>query len=170
MSSSVPAKAPPRLTLKADTAADLMTPNPISIRAEASVGEAVALLTDKGFSAAPVIDTAGRPVGVLSRADILAHDRQALTRGTASDYYQRSQLALAENETSQAEGASRPADTFRAGDIMTPVVLSVRPDTPARRVVEDMVGYQVHRLFVVDDGGILVGVISALDVLKRLRA
>jgi CBS domain-containing protein len=169
MPSSVPTKASACLTLNADTAADLMTPNPISIRAEARVEKAVALLTDKGFSAAPVIDTAGRPVGVLSRADILAHNREAPARGAAADYYQRAQLALAEDEASGSDVACS-AGAFRVGDIMTPVVLSVRPDTPARRVVEDMVGYKVHRLFVVDDGGVLVGVISALDVLKRLRA
>ncbi len=169
MPASVSTKLSARLALNADTAADLMTANPISIRAEASVAEAVALLTERGFSAAPVIDTAGRPVGVLSRADVLAHDREALARGAASDYYQRAQLALAENDAGAAEAAAHRAGAFRVGEIMTPVVLSVRPDTPARRVVEDMVGYQVHRLFVVDDGGIMVGVISALDVLKRLR-
>ena len=53
-----------------------MRPNPVSIRADASVGEAVALLSDKGFSAAPVIDEGGRPVGVVSRSDILVHDRE----------------------------------------------------------------------------------------------
>ena len=169
MPASVSTKSSARLTLNAETAADLMTPNPISIQAEAGVGEAVTLLTDKGFSAAPVIDTAGRPVGVLSRADILVHDREAAARGTASPYYQQAQLVLAANEAGADDAAARQAGAFRVGDIMTPVVLSARPDTPARRVVEDMVGYQVHRLFVVDDGGVLIGVISALDVLKRLR-
>ncbi len=169
VTSIMTSKASAHLTLNADTATDLMTPNPISIRAEASVEEAVALLTDKGFSAAPVIDTAGRPVGVLSRADILVHDRQASPRGAAADYYQRAQLALAECQAGESDVASPPAGAFRVGDIMTPVVLSVRPDTPARRVIEDMVGYKVHRLFVVDDGGTLLGVISALDVLKRLH-
>src|SRR5262249_57956262 len=66
----------PRLTLAADTAADLMTPTPVSIRDVAAVQEAVRLLTDKGISAAPVIDEAGRPVGVLSRADVIVHDRE----------------------------------------------------------------------------------------------
>jgi len=49
------------------------------------------------------------------------------------------------------------------------VVFSVSPDTPAAKVIEDMVGLKVHRLFVVDDGGILVGVISALDVMRHLE-
>jgi CBS domain-containing protein len=32
-----------------------------------------------------------------------------------------------------------------------------------------MVGLKVHRLFVVDQSGLLIGVISALDVLRHLR-
>jgi CBS domain-containing protein len=55
-----------------------MTPNPVSIREGATVREAVELLTGRGISGGPVIDEAGRPVGVLSRADILVHDREAV--------------------------------------------------------------------------------------------
>ena len=53
----------PQLFLHARTAAELMTPDPISISATATVREAIDLLTIRGFSAAPVIDAAGRPVG-----------------------------------------------------------------------------------------------------------
>src|SRR5439155_2774357 len=72
----------PNLVLRAETAAELMTANPLSIRDTATVAEAVALLTDKGFSGAPVIDEAGRPIGVLSRADIVTHDREGVRLGT----------------------------------------------------------------------------------------
>jgi CBS domain-containing protein len=48
-------------------------------------------------------------------------------------------------------------------------VFSVAPDTPAAKVVSEMLALRVHRLFVVDGDGVLVGVISALDVMKRLR-
>ena len=49
------------------------------------------------------------------------------------------------------------------------VVFSVTPQTPAARVVADMLALKVHRLFVVDEAGVLVGVISAVDVLQNLR-
>ena len=38
----------------------------------------------------------------------------------------------------------------------------------SRRVVEDMIRLKVHRLFVVEKDGTLIGVISSLDVLRRL--
>ena len=52
---------------------------------------------------------------------------------------------------------------------MTPVVFCVRPETSAAKVVEKMLALGVRRLFVVDDDGVLVGVVSAVDVLRRLR-
>jgi CBS domain-containing protein len=61
MANSLKAVTSPRLTLAADTAEDLMTPNPVSISTNATIHEAIALLVDKGISAAPVIDRAGRP-------------------------------------------------------------------------------------------------------------
>jgi CBS domain-containing protein len=52
--------------------------------------------------------------------------------------------------------------------MMTPAVFSVLPSTPAARVIADMVALKVHQIYVVDDGGVLIGVISALDVLRHL--
>lgn len=149
MKTTVPSKPAARLTLQAETAADLMKPNPLSIKSTATAREAIAFLTKRGFSAAPVIDESGRPVGVLSRSDLLVHA----------------------NNVTSADG---PATTAEAAmlvlDLMTPAVFSVTPAASAKRVVEEMVGCNVHRLFVVDDSGVLVGVISPLDVLQRLRA
>src|SRR5262249_16851781 len=136
----------PCLVLPEQTAADLMTVNPVSLRADATVAEALALLTDKGISAAPVIDDTGRPVGVLSTTDLLVHDREG-------------------------PAAAPPRAPARPGvrGLMTPAVFSVAPHGPAERVVEELLALKVRRLFVVDHAGVLVGVISAADVLRRLR-
>jgi predicted transcriptional regulator len=139
--------APARLVLRAKTAADLMSGNPVSIRHNATIQEAVALLTDKGFSAAAVIDDAGRPVGVLSRTDVLIHDR----------------------EKASHNGAVDDLEPTRVADIMTPAVFSVALDTPVRRVIDEMLGLNVQQLFVVDKDGIVVGMIAALDVLRHLQ-
>jgi predicted transcriptional regulator len=61
-------------------------------------------------------------------------------------------------------------DNTRVHEIMTPTVFAVRPDDPVTSVVADMVAYKIHRLFVIDQRGTLLGVISAFDVLRKLRA
>jgi CBS domain-containing protein len=159
-----------RLTLGAETAAELMTANPVSIRDVATVREAVALLTDRGFSAAPVIDRAGRPVGVLSRADIVVHERERVDYLDADpEYYHKSDLSLKSGELLPDGFLVEKTEVVRVRDIMTPVVFSVPPDAAPGRVVEDMLGWKVHRVFVVDKDGVLVGVISATDILRHLR-
>jgi CBS domain-containing protein len=134
------------------TAADLMTPNPLSIRDGATVAEAVAFLTEKGFSAAPVIDEAGRPVGVISRTDILLHEREnAFGAGNPG-----------------RRPAGRPEVLVR--NLMTPALFAVSPEATADQVADQMIALNVHRLFVSDPSGVLVGVITALDLLRHLRS
>jgi CBS-domain-containing membrane protein len=155
------------LTLNAGSAADVMTPNPLSIRDEASVQEAVAFLVEKGVSGAPVIDVAGRPVGVVTQTDLLVHEREkgkypspyhdAIDSGAPVSKHLREQLQTAE------------VDHTLVRDVMTPIVFTVREDTPVAKVIEDLLGLKVHRVFVVDETGVLVGVVSALDLLRNLR-
>jgi CBS domain-containing protein len=156
-----------RMTLKATKAKDLMRPDPVSIAETATVREAVAFLVDKGFSAAPVIDKAGRPVGVLSRSDVLVHDREKVEH-PAPEYYREKDIKL---EGELADGFEiEVVDRTSVGEIMTPVVYSVSPNAPASEVIRDLLSLKVHRLFVVDKSGVLIGVISTMDVLEHLEA
>jgi CBS domain-containing protein len=157
-----------KLTLRCETAADLLTEQVVSIEQTAPLHQAVATLVDRGFSAAPVIDAAGRPVGVLSMTDVVIHDRNAFTYARpVPEYYLKSDLQAAIGEPIggfQVEVADRTP----VRDLMTPVVFSVRPETPARQVIEQMLQLRVHRLFVLDGDGVLIGVVSMTDVLRRL--
>ena len=87
----------------------------------------------------------------------------------APDYFHRADLTTPEGETLPEGFEVERVDRTLAHEMMTPVVFSVTPHTPAAKVVEDMLALKVHRLFVVDPDGVLVGVISALDVLRHLR-
>ena len=100
-----------RLTLNARTAADLMSRQVVSIAEDAPIGEAIATLVDRGFGGAPVVNAAGRAVGVISLSDIVVHDRN---RGG----YELPITVVNEDPT-------------LARDVMTPAVCAVRPDTPA---------------------------------------
>jgi CBS-domain-containing membrane protein len=130
------------LTLRANTAADLMTAGPTALHATATVGEATTFLTERAFGAAVVIDEAGHPLGVVTKTDVLVHARQR-------------------------KPGLEPDDT-PVTEFMTPAVFSVRPDTPARSVVEQLLALNVHHLFVADAAGVIIGVISPVDVLRKL--
>ncbi len=67
-------------------------------------------------------------------------------------------------------GGSDLTDRCRVREVMTPAVFAVQAEASAASVVEQLVGLNVHRVFVVDNAGILVGVITPLDVLRHLRS
>src|SRR5262249_16352896 len=122
-------------------------------------------------SAAPVIDHAGRPIGVQSRSDIVMYDREkAEYLLPVPEYYEENELTTYSGENLPDGFQVEDLDRSTVRGIMTPVVVAVRPETPARRVVEEMLALKVHRMFVVGEDNVLVGVVSTLDVLRRLGA
>ena len=151
------------------TAADLMTPNPASIRGKAAVAEAAGFLDKRGSpprrsstrpagrsesSAAPTSSTtpaAGVP-------DLVGRLLPGCVAGVVRD------AAAAGSERFADEAGSAPV-----GSIMTPLVYSVQLKATAGEIVDAMVGCKVHRLFVTDAGGVVVGVISAMNILAKLR-
>jgi CBS domain-containing protein len=161
---------PTSLRLHAIQADDVMTPNPVSIRDELTVHEAVVFLTERKISAAPVINEAGRPVGVVSEADILRHDREHaehLYWLPQKDVDRELTLGSGEHLDGRSFEVEIP-DVTRVRDIMNPIVYAVRRTTPVVEVVGQLVKKRIHRLFVVDDDGSLVGVITTLALLSRL--
>jgi predicted transcriptional regulator len=131
------------LALGADTATDLMRGDVASLETTNTFAEALAFFIDRNVTVAPVTDSAGRPVGVLSVTDLLIHVRACEST----------------NKVVPATVAS----------MMTPTVFTVRDDTPAAEVVHDMLRSKVHHLFVTDAAGDIVGVVSTCDVLKHLQ-
>jgi CBS domain-containing protein len=172
MSDGTTLTSAPYLRLHAENAADVMTPNPVSMRDELSVHEAIVFLTDRRISAAPVINEAGRPVGVLTEADILRYTREHVEHLhpiPENDYDSELTLSNGEHLDEQSFEVEMP-DVTCVRDIMNPVIYSVSRQATVDEVVRQLVRRRIHRLFVVDEDESLVGVITTLDLLRRLRA
>jgi CBS domain-containing protein len=141
-------------------AADVMAPNPKSIANDAMIRETAEFFRTHAIHTAPVIDEAGRPLGVVSRTDLL-------------DYWGRRRdrlAAIANGETtvdSCAAGPDGAVVDLNVTEIMTPVVFSVSLDTPLEKVIEKVLALEVRCLFVTDDG-VLVGVINVFDLLRSV--
>lgn len=157
--------APSALMLAARTAEELMTPNPVSLREDAAIPEAVTLMANRGFGAAPVIDEAGHPVGVLSHSDILVHNHEKVRHAQPAPELKEE----AHPRQSRLEGLSiEIADSTRVRDLMTPAVFTISMTTSSADVVKRMCELKVHQLLVVDADNVLVGVITALDIVRQL--
>jgi CBS domain-containing protein len=150
------------VVLNAREARDMMTPNPVTIHEEAALDEAAKLLSERGFTAAPVVDHQGRVVGVVSQTDLVRAQANPRTSPRLSADSSRDP-----DDEHAVSGISFTPAT-RVSQVMNHAIYSVSPDTPAQTVVQEMVRRRIRRVFVVDNHRALVGVISAFDVLALL--
>jgi CBS domain-containing protein len=96
------------------------------------------LFLERGISGAPVLDEQGRLVGVVTKSDLLV---DGLERG-------------------RGEGG------VTVGDVMTPLVRALGDDATIGDAVTLMAEETIHMIPLVTAQGEVVGVVSALDVLR----
>jgi CBS domain-containing protein len=132
------------------TVKDVMTTEVVAVRSETTFKEMAAALRRYRVSALPVVDDAGRMLGVVSEADLLAKEALA-DPGPVAELVHRKDL--------------RKAEGLTADDLMTREAVTASPDDPIEQAARMMHFMRVKRLPVVDSGGQLVGVVSRADVL-----
>jgi predicted transcriptional regulator len=79
--------------------------------------------------------------------------------------------AIANGETtveSSTAWPDREVVDLNVTETMTPVVFSVSMDTPLEKVIEKLLALEVRCLFVTDEHGVLVGIISVFDLLRSV--
>lgn len=78
--------------------AALMSREVVCVSASLRRAEAIALFLDRGLSGAPVVDDAGRPLGMLARSDLLRAAVDKPAPATAADIMISIAYAVAEND------------------------------------------------------------------------
>lgn len=152
-----------RPTLPTDrTAADIMTERPRCIRRGMSVREVAQVLDEANISGAPVVDAANRLVGVVSRTDLV----KRYTSGVSGDPSMLVELF--------APAAARSAPTPRAellvtvDDFMSTQPVTAEPSTSLRDLARRMVDSRVHRVIIVNQDRLPVGIVTSLDLVNAL--
>ncbi|WP_330342440.1 CBS domain-containing protein [Streptomyces sp. NBC_00557] len=132
---------------------DVMTQTVAAVGRRALFKEIVQLMQDWKVSALPVIEGEGRVVGVVSEADLLP--KEELRDDPDAGYLQlRQPVDVAK------------AGALTAGDLMSSPAVTVRAGATLAEAARIMAHEGVKRLPVVDDAGLLAGVVSRADLLK----
>jgi CBS domain-containing protein len=135
---------------------DVMTTDVLTVRADASLKEAAALMAERGISGLPVVDLGGQVAGVLSEGDILFKETgQTPKRGFVD------RLLLLPPDELNAKLVARTA-----GEAMTAPALTIGPRRPLSEAANTMIEQSVKRLPVVDDAGNLVGIVTRADLVR----
>ncbi|WP_419786037.1 CBS and ACT domain-containing protein [Pseudodesulfovibrio sp.] len=130
---------------------DWMTENVITLGVSYSVLDAAEILRGKNIRQFPVVDNAGKLVGIVSDRDIRDAMPSKFIPGDAVD------------------GKRGGLYTLTAGDIMTLDPITVHSDSPINEVADLLVKHKIGGLPVVD-GGQLCGIITQADVMRFLCA
>jgi CBS domain-containing protein len=117
-------------------ARDVMTTDPACCTANTTLDRVAQLMVSNDCGEIPVVDGAGRPIGVITDRDIVCRV--------------------------VAEGRNPVAHT--ATEYMSQPVVTVRVDAPLDEVVSRMEEHQIRRVPVLDEQGRCAGIIAQADI------
>ena len=138
-------------------AKDVMSPNVVTISADASVLEAARMMLQHHISGLPVVDTSGKLIGIVSEGDFLRR------RETATE---RRRSRLLEFLVGPGKIASEYTHShgMRVAEVMSENVRTVAEDADLEEIVELMERHRIKRLPVLSDGK-LVGIVTRSNLM-----
>ncbi|HEX2647186.1 MAG TPA: CBS domain-containing protein, partial [Candidatus Dormibacteraeota bacterium] len=115
----------------------------------------VRLIEENRVSAIPIVDEAGRPVGIVSEADLLVKERRRDLHAVGGLF----QLRKDRHERAKA-GA------LLASELMSSPAITTGTETPIGDAARLMHERKIKRLVVVDARGRIAGIVTRSDLLQ----
>jgi len=147
------------------TVGDIMDPDPVTASPDDDVETVVTLLRRHELHGVPVVNNAGRPIGIVTEADLV------LTDGDADLYlphYIELMGGIVFLERLRGfEAKLRKAAALKVKDLMSENPLTVEVDADVHEAGRIIVASGHNRLPVVEHGR-LVGVVTRVDVLEAV--
>ncbi len=144
---------------------EIMTTDVVTLSSDTPTPEIARRLLEHKVSAAPVVDSSGMVIGMVSEGDLIG--RSDADREQRRDWW----LSLiAEGEALHPDFLAtlrRPELTAR--DVMSAPVVTVTEDTDDLEIAQLLATHRIKRVPVVHDGR-LVGIVSRADLLRALAA
>jgi CBS-domain-containing membrane protein len=144
------------MAVRRSSVKDVMTRSVVAVRETAGYKSLVTAMRWRRVSAFPVLDTADHVVGVVSEADLLFKEAGPGSHTGPA----RSLLAPARR------GERAKAAAVTAAELMSKPAITIGPDASVAEAAKLMCARRVKRLPVVDPAGVLVGIVSRVDVLS----
>jgi CBS domain-containing protein len=146
-------------------AMDVMTTDVITVDPDTTVQALAALLAERGISGAPVVDSSGRLVGIVSEGDLL-HRTEI---GTARRHRERRRSWWLDDFASDLARDYIKSHGRTVKDIMTRDVVTVTEDTDLGEVAALLEAKRIKRVPVMRDGKV-AGIISRANLVRALGA
>ena len=150
----------------AKTVADVMTHDPIVVKPETPIKEAIKILAKQRISGLPVVDDTGKLVGVLSETDLLWQET-----GVEPPLY----ITFLDSVIYLENPARHDKELHKAvgqtvGEVMSDEPVTVTPDQPLQKAAKLMQERSIRRLTVTDDAGKVIGILTPGDIVRAMAA
>jgi CBS domain-containing protein len=146
---------------------EVMTIEVISFTEDENVKDAMRRLVDADVDAGPVLDAERRVVGMLSTGDLVV-EQSRLHFPTVVNFLGVNVTMPFDHDALDDSVAKALGATV--GEVMTDDVVTVGPGDTVEDAATKMHDQEVSRLPVVDDDGMLVGLIARGDIVRAIVA
>lgn len=148
------------------TVADVMSRDPIVVRTETPLNEAIQILAERRISGLPVVDDTGKLVGIISETDLMWQE----TGVTPPAYIMFLDSVIYLKNPATYERDLHKALGQTVGEVMSRDPITIKAEktlTEAARVMHDK---SVHRLPVLDESGEVIGILTRGDIIRAMAA
>lgn len=146
-------------------ARDIMNKNVITVLEDTMIEEVADILTKNKISGLPVVNKAGKLVGMVTEGDLLHKETNPRTPGYLNIL---GALIYIGGVDKYKEDLKKLAAT-RASEIMTTDVITVSGDAKVEQVAAMMVNHNIKRVPVIENDA-LIGIISRADIIKTMAS
>lgn len=149
-----------------ETVASIMTRRVVSVHPDLAIESLILLLIDEGVQAVPVVDRQHRPIGMASKSDLVFDDYEWAELRDETFWLQR--VAKLPNGLG-TEGDLYLGELLRSRtvkDIMSDEPVTVNEQTLVVDAARLMGEKHIHGCPVIDGDGVLIGIVTSIDVMK----
>ncbi|MFN6571430.1 phosphoribulokinase [Nostoc minutum NIES-26] len=148
------------------TVAEVMSHNPIVVRAETPLKEAVQIIAERRISGLPVVDDTDKLVGIISETDLMWQE----TGVTPPAYIMFLDSVIYLQNPGTYERDLHKALGQTVGEVMSKNPITIAPDKTVKEAAQLMHDRNVHRLPVLDSAGQVIGILTRGDIIRAMAA
>ncbi|MDB9460293.1 MAG: CBS domain-containing protein [Dolichospermum sp.] len=148
------------------TVADVMSRDPILVRPQTPLKEAIQILAEKRISGLPVIDDAGKLVGIISETDLMWQE----TGVTPPAYIMILDSVIYLQNPGTYERDLHKALGQTVGEVMSKNPVAISPQKSLKEAAQLIQNHKVQRLPVLDNGGNVIGILTRGDIIRAMAA
>jgi len=143
----------------------IMTTEVVSFTPDENVTDAMRRLVERGVDAGPVLDADGRVVGMLSTGDLIVEEARVHFPTVVNFLGVNITLPFDDRKLDESVEKALGASV---GEVMTPRPVTCSPHDTVEDAATLMHDHDLSRLPVVDDEGVLVGLIARGDIVRAI--